>query len=95
MPRIVRGALVQATWTGFPAAFTRRAAWTAWRLRLLPPKPPPTKGMITWTFAAGIPRVWAISSFRRNGACVEAQTVAFPSLSSTMAAWGSMGAWAT
>ena len=84
-------ARLQATWTGLPVILARRAAWTACGLAVLPPNPPPTKGVMTWTFCGREPeglgdaRPWS-----RNGDLVEDQTVALSPSTLTRAVWVSM-----
>ena len=85
---------LHATWTGTPASRERRTASSAWLFSVLPPKPPPTKGVRTRTFSSGTPRSSAAALRSGKGVWVEAQTVARSPSTRASAAWGSMGAWA-
>ena len=75
----VNGPLVyytDPTCTGRPVSLARRAASVTCRWLVFPPNPPPTKGVITRTFSAGICSASAACRWSQEGACVEAQTVA-------------------
>jgi len=59
--------LLHMTCTGLPVSFESRAASTDCWVLLFPPNPPPTKGIMTRTLSAGIPRARATSSFVVKG----------------------------
>ncbi len=59
---------------------------------LLPPKPPPTNGVMTRTFSFANPIACAIAAWFGNGVCVEFHTVIVPFSSRASAVCVSMGA---
>ena len=88
-------ARLHTTRTGLPASVARRAASIACCDALLPPKPPPTYGVMTRTFSAGSFSACATCVFSGNGVCVPAHTVTLPFSTAATAECVSIGACAT
>ena len=86
---------LQTTRTGLPDALARRAASTACCDALLPPKPPPTYGVMTRTWSSDMFSARATCDLSGKGVCVPAQTVTFPFSMAATAECVSMGACAT
>ena len=80
--------------TGRPSIRAARTARICGPTRIaFDPKPPPRKGLRTWTFSGGMPKKPAMLSRVIESAWLGVSTVSMSPSHSATTAWGSMALW--